>query len=313
MSARRRYGHGARSSPSSSPRLSASEKEEDGDGFGDRSPRPQRRRLQRSHARGGDDDDVYGDGDGDGNGGGNGAAAAEALSFEHLEAVRNITLLTQNEYPLAHLPREKLFKPDDAHAVCFCTYPRPEEAEPNARCDDVSCINFATYIECSPSRCDAGKYCQNQRLQHPERFPRLEAFKTQHKGYGVRARDRIAQGTVIGEYVGEIIDQKELTRRLNTVPRNELNFYYLALEPGVYIDARNKGSFTRFMNHSCEPNCKTEKWTVEGETRIAVLAVRDIAIHEELTFDYQWKALGSKSIKCFCESANCKGVIVSNT
>ncbi|GLE03490.1 hypothetical protein PINS_up012392 [Pythium insidiosum] len=236
-------------------------------------------------------------------------ATTDTLSFEHLEAVRNITLLTRNEYPLAHLPREKLFKPDDAHAVCFCTFPRPEEPEPIARCDDVSCINFATYIECSPSRCDAGKYCQNQRLQHPERFPRLEAFKTQHKGYGVRARDAIAQGTVIGEYVGEIIDQRELTRRLNTVPRNELNFYYLALEPGVYIDARNKGSFTRFMNHSCEPNCKTEKWTVEGETRIAVLAVRDIGVQEELTFDYQWKALGSKSIKCFCESANCKGVI----
>lgn len=88
--------------------------------------------------------------------------------------------------------------------------------------------------------------------------------------------------------------------------QHELNFYYLLLAPGIYIDARNKGSFTRFVNHSCEPNCKTEKWTVHGETRIAVVALRDIAEGEELTFDYQWKALGSRQItyalgsSCWC-------------
>ncbi|TMW59269.1 hypothetical protein Poli38472_004338 [Pythium oligandrum] len=232
------------------------------------------------------------------------------LSFEHLEAIRNVQLITRNEYPLPHLTREKLHKADDAYAVCYCTYPRPDEPE-QSRCDDVSCLNFATYIECSPSKCDAGKFCQNQRLQHPERFPALEAFKTLEKGYGVRTRAAITQGDVIGEYVGEIIDQKELALRLKSVPRNELNFYYLALEPGVYIDARNKGSFTRFVNHSCEPNCKTEKWTVKGEIRIAVVALRDIEVEEELTFDYQWKSLGSRRIKCCCGSANCKGVIGS--
>lgn len=87
--------------------------------------------------------------------------------------------------------------------------------------------------------------------------------------------------------------------------QHELNFYYLLLAPGIYIDARNKGSFTRFVNHSCEPNCKTEKWTVRGETRIAVVALRDIAQGEELTFDYQWKALGSRQIKCVLEPLNC--------
>ncbi|GMF09950.1 unnamed protein product [Phytophthora lilii] len=59
----------------------------------------------------------------------------------------------------------------------------------------------------------------------------------------------------------------------------------------------------------CEPNCKTEKWTVKGETRIAVIALRDIDEGEELTFDYQWKALGSRQIKCYCGAPSCKGVI----
>ncbi|GMF35548.1 unnamed protein product [Phytophthora fragariaefolia] len=59
----------------------------------------------------------------------------------------------------------------------------------------------------------------------------------------------------------------------------------------------------------CEPNCRTEKWTVKGETRIAVVALREIHEGEELTFDYQWKALGSRRITCFCGAPSCKGVI----
>ncbi|KAL3665175.1 hypothetical protein V7S43_009804 [Phytophthora oleae] len=249
--------------------------------------------------------------------------ALESTSFDQLQALRNVQLIERNEYPLKHLAQEKVRRKarrdeeedDDDGALCFCHYPdavEREEAEqkdePLRRCDDVSCLNFATYVECSPS-CPTGQFCMNQRLQHPEKYPHLEPFKTEHKGYGVRTRQHIAQLSIVGEYVGEIIDQKELARRLKGVPRHELNFYYLLLAPGVYIDARNKGSFTRFVNHSCEPNCKTEKWTVKGETRISVIALRDIEEGEELTFDYQWKALGSRQIKCFCGAPSCKGVI----
>lgn len=43
--------------------------------------------------------------------------------------------------------------------------------------------------------------------------------QTEKKGYGVRTREDIAQSSVVGEYVGEIIDQRELARRLKSVPR----------------------------------------------------------------------------------------------
>uniref|UniRef100_A0AAV1TT95 CMGC/CDK protein kinase n=1 Tax=Peronospora matthiolae TaxID=2874970 RepID=A0AAV1TT95_9STRA len=248
------------------------------------------------------------------------SSSERSASFDHVQALRNVQLIARNEYPLRHLARERVRQrarqdgddddDDDERALCFCTFPNPLERldKDTRRCDDVSCLNFATYIECSPC-CATGEFCRNQRLQHPERFPLLEPFKTEFKGYGVRTCEGIAQRGIVGEYVGEIIDQKELARRLKSVPRHELNFYYLLLAPGVYIDARTKGSFTRFVNHSCEPNCKTEKWTVKGETRIAVIALRDIDAGEELTFDYQWKALGSRQIKCFCGMPTCKGVI----
>ena len=69
------------------------------------------------------------------------------------------------------------------------------------------------------------------------------------------------------------------------------------LEPDRYVDGRNYGSMMRFVNHSCSPNCTTEKWSINGETRIAVVALRDIQAHEEITFDYQWKALRGKSTR----------------
>lgn len=52
------------------------------------------------------------------------------------------------------------------------------------------------------------------------------------------------------------------------------------------IDPTSKGNLARFINHSCEPNCITEKWNVLGEVCIGIFAIRDINEDEELTFDY---------------------------
>lgn len=48
----------------------------------------------------------------------------------------------------------------------------------------------------------------------------------------------------------------------------------------------------RFANHSCDPNCRTEKWTVGGETSVGLFALRDIAEGEEVTYNYKvWKSV----------------------
>ena len=31
------------------------------------------------------------------------------------------------------------------------------------------------------------------------------------------------------------------------------------------------------MNHSCQPNCVTQKWNVSGDVRVGLFAVQDIA------------------------------------
>lgn len=40
------------------------------------------------------------------------------------------------------------------------------------------------------------------------------------------------------------------------------NFYMCELRKDFTIDATFKGNLSRFLNHSCDPNCKLEKWLV---------------------------------------------------
>jgi histone-lysine N-methyltransferase NSD2 len=61
------------------------------------------------------------------------------------------------------------------------------------------------------------------------------------------------------------------------------------------------------MNHSCDPNCITQKWTVNGDTRVGLFALRDVEPGTELTFNYQLESVGDIKKKCLCGAKNCSG------
>lgn len=63
----------------------------------------------------------------------------------------------------------------------------------------------------------------------------------------------------------------------------------MELKPGTYLDARYKGSISRFINHSCEPNCTVEVWTVGKKLRVGIFSLKSIPSGTELTFDYCWE------------------------
>ena len=48
-----------------------------------------------------------------------------------------------------------------------------------------------------------------------------------------------------------------------------------------------KGGHARFINHSCEPNCATEKWLVDGDLRVGIYARAHIPAGAEITYHYQ--------------------------
>lgn len=55
-----------------------------------------------------------------------------------------------------------------------------------------------------------------------------------------------------------------------------------------------QGGLGRFINHSCDPNCETQKWVVRGQLAIGLFTQRDVKAGEELTFDYNFERYGDK-------------------
>ena len=81
----------------------------------------------------------------------------------------------------------------------------------------------------------------------------------------------------MNEYVGELVDEEECRNRIKKAhEENITDFYFLTLDKDRIIDAGPKGNLSRFMNHSCQPNCETQKWTVNGDTRVGLFAIRSI-------------------------------------
>jgi histone-lysine N-methyltransferase SETD2 len=61
--------------------------------------------------------------------------------------------------------------------------------------------------------------------------------------------------------VVSVIDDATRERRLRDIrKRGEKNFHMCEISKDFTIDATFKGNLSRFLNHSCEPNCKLEKW-----------------------------------------------------
>jgi histone-lysine N-methyltransferase ASH1L len=90
-------------------------------------------------------------------------------------------------------------------------------------------------------------------------------------------------------------DYKNMKVRFDIVRRSDYqltfsqNYYQMGFDQGMILDA-TKGSVSRFVNHSCEPNCKMLKRFVEGQPRIALfVGDRGILTGEELTYDYNFK------------------------
>ena len=118
---------------------------------------------------------------------------------------------------------------------------------------------------------------------------------------GCYTNRRIAKGTRIVEYTGtrmpkDVADQLYETKDYT---------YLFGLEDGVnVIDGHG---IAAFINHSCDPNCETEE---DKQHRVWILALRDIAAEEELTYDYNLYD-GEGDAPCSCGSKHCRGTMYS--
>lgn len=137
------------------------------------------------------------------------------------------------------------------------------------------CFNYESNMECDEN-CSAGPKCLNQRFEKCI-YRKVQAKPVESKGWGLITLEFIPSGAFIIEYLGELIDSYEFNRRFKQMnDEKAVNFYFLGVEKGLYIDSSKHGNESRFINHSCEPNCEAERWIVKGQTRVGIFAIIDI-------------------------------------
>jgi uncharacterized protein len=134
---------------------------------------------------------------------------------------------------------------------------------------------------------------------NPINMPRLSGLKVVRSsidGYGVIAERPFASGEVVAEVDGvawrdgDGVDDR----------------YSLQITDDVYFDMVDQ---TRWINHSCDPNCDVHADLEEhGRAWARIVAARAIREGEEITYDYGFAPHLAEP--CRCGSPRCRGAIV---
>jgi uncharacterized protein len=131
-------------------------------------------------------------------------------------------------------------------------------------------------------------------------------------GRGAFARTDIPAGTRIIEYTGERVSNAEADRRYDDARMKRHHTFLFILNSRTVVDGAVGGNESRFINHSCDPNCES---VIEGR-HIWVDAIRDIPRGEELAYDYRYEFDDKYTVDdlafygCACGSPLCRGTIV---
>lgn len=144
---------------------------------------------------------------------------------------------------------------------------------------------------------------------------RIQTRRSGVHGKGVFAITDFAQGETIIEYVGEIISWKEALRRHPHDPLDPNHTFYFHIDETHVIDAKHGGNSSRWINHSCKPNCEPDE--IDG--RIFIKARRNILAGEELSYDYGLVIDAPLTDKlkaeypCWCGAKKCRGTLLSSS
>ncbi|CEF63143.1 G9a [Strongyloides ratti] len=174
--------------------------------------------------------------------------------------------------------------------------------QPLTRCDDKRC------------KLRLDKYYESRKDRRLEIF-----FKNNTIGWGLRTLEFIPKYSFIGEYVGWYEDSNAL------IEPSAYIFQFGYTEYNIISDARRFGNYTRFANHSCNPNVLTIEannmdWCSFTEDldkknkrkikykyipQIWFIADRDIYPGEELYINYGTAYFSNVDYNCLCGEDNC--------
>ena len=130
------------------------------------------------------------------------------------------------------------------------------------------------------------------------------------EGTGVFAKRRIHRGARIIEYTGARVPADRLMAPADGA--KPLRVYTFRLNATTVIDGARGGNESRFINHSCKPNCEAYAF----DDRLFIYAMVDITRGDELTFDYKLAPpdgrpaeAGADELTCLCGAEKCRGTM----
>ncbi len=128
--------------------------------------------------------------------------------------------------------------------------------------------------------------------------------KTKEKGFGVFAKKDIRAGTIIGDYLGQIVETREYDLEKD---KKGLFLMYFTDDACIYPSLKKPG--IHLVNHSCQPNC----WIYTHKGHTLFFALRKIKPKEELTISYLLSPLDQTcdpcTHPCQCKSNFCTGTM----
>lgn len=126
-------------------------------------------------------------------------------------------------------------------------------------------------------------------------LPGLKVITSPIHGYGIAATRDFQAGEIVAIVDGVVRPAGE-----------GVDDTYCLLLDGVLFDMVDQ---TRWINHSCEPNCEIEgEGGAPGGAWARLRALRHIAAGEEISYDYAFDA--SLAEPCRCGADCCRGWIV---
>ncbi len=142
---------------------------------------------------------------------------------------------------------------------------------------------------------------------------RIQVRRSSVHGKGVFAVAPMARNELVIEYVGEVITWPEALRRHPHDPTQPDHTFYFHIDDKHVIDGTHTGNASRWINHSCAPNCESDE--VEG--RVFIRTLRALKPGDELSFDYRlmieerYTAKLKKQFQCLCGAKTCRGTMLA--
>lgn len=161
------------------------------------------------------------------------------------------------------------------------------------------------------TNCGIGKNCGNRTMQEPANVS-TKPLRFKNRGWGLIPLQDLKEGQFVIEYNGEVLTERAREKRMNEYQAQhpeDRNMYVMDIGFNMYIDARYKNNKSRFINHSCKPNCHLEKWIIKGKQCMGIFATQDIPQGTELTYDYQFNTESAADFECHCGADNCRGTL----